>query len=144
MAWSMSFVQIIYRYLKHDEPSYIWQTNTLTMANQPSGGQVRHLYVFSPPDISMVTSSSMFDSISCDRRDLLNYTHTKPLVLYLILIKLSGLKNKQTNKTWWTYPAPPPTHPIFYVCFFFSLCKILIRNKNSHILLWNSINLDFE
>ena len=94
MAWDISFVHTIYRYLKHDELSYIWGTNMMTMTNQPPIGTDSSVFIFYwPVNISMFTNHSIANTLWRARKDLYNYAHTTTLILHLILQKLLGLEN---------------------------------------------------
>ena len=68
----------------HDEPSHwLWRM---------AGSSVSLFYLRAY--ISMVTSNSIFNTISYDRKDLYNFTHTKTLILPLISKKISGLEKR--------------------------------------------------
>ena len=99
MTWDMRFVHIINRYLKHDEPSDIWRTNTLTMTNQPTSGEGSSvLFFYLPTYIFMVTNKYILNTISYAWEYLYNHPHTKTLVSHLISKWLGS---------WRTSPALP-------------------------------------
>ena len=82
IAWDMCFGHIIYTYLKYNEPSHIWPTNTLNMTNQPTGGAGLPVLLF----ILLLISPWLQTILYLIPYHVLkylysNYTHTKTVEL---------------------------------------------------------------
>ena len=85
VACDMRFSHSNYIYLKHDELSYIWRTNTLTMKSQSTGGEGPSVLFFIWLLISPLLQTIIYlIPYPCTWKDLHNHLHEKKMTIHLI------------------------------------------------------------